>query len=89
MKPNYFNGIIGSVETYEALSIEEQMMQVKNNNEPIEHVSEMIYTDRKDGVQPQYDIRTDRFEIAVNAMDKVSASYIAKREEVMNNQRKE
>ena len=29
-----------------------------------------IYTEKKDGVLPEYDIRTDRFEVAIDAMDK-------------------
>lgn len=33
-----------------------------------------IYTEKKDGVQPEYDIRTDRFEIAIEAMDKINQS---------------
>lgn len=40
-----------------------------------------IYTEKKDGVLPEYDIRTDRFEIAIDAMDKINqsvASQIAK-----------
>lgn len=41
-----------------------------------------IYTEKKDGVQPEFDIRTDRFEVAIDAMDKINqsaASQIAKR----------
>lgn len=40
-----------------------------------------IYTEKKDGVLPEYDIRTDRFEVAIEAMDKInqsSANKIAK-----------
>lgn len=40
-----------------------------------------IYTEKKDGVLPEYDIRTDRFEVAIDAMDKINqsaASQIAK-----------
>lgn len=40
-----------------------------------------IYTEKKDGVQPEFDIRTDRFEVAIDAMDKINqstASQIAK-----------
>lgn len=33
-----------------------------------------IYTEKKDGVRPEYDIRTDRFEVAVEAMDKINQS---------------
>lgn len=29
---------------------------------------------KKDGVQPEYDIRTDRFEVALDAMDKINQS---------------
>lgn len=33
-----------------------------------------IYTEKKDGVLPEYDIRTDRFEVAVDAIDKINQS---------------
>lgn len=33
-----------------------------------------IYTEKKDGVLPEYDIRTDRFEVALDAMDKINQS---------------
>lgn len=33
-----------------------------------------IYTEKKDGVQPEYDIRTDRFEVAIDAIDKINKS---------------
>ena len=40
-----------------------------------------IYTEKKDGVLPEYDIRTDRFEVAIDAIDKINqsaASQVAK-----------
>lgn len=40
-----------------------------------------IYTEKKDGVLPEYDIRTDRFEVAIEAIDKINqikANQIAK-----------
>ena len=52
-----------------------------NNKEPIKDGAPLIYTERKDGVQPSYNIRTDRWDVAVEAMDKVTKSYHAKREE--------
>lgn len=33
-----------------------------------------IYTEKKDGVMPEYDIRTDRFEVAIDAIDKINKS---------------
>ena len=48
---------------------------------PITDGAPIIYTERKEGVIPAYDVRTDRFEIAVEAMGKVVKSNIAKREQ--------
>ena len=50
-----------------------------NNNEPITDGAPIIFTERKDGVLPEYDIRTDRWDIAITAMDKVNTDKIAKR----------
>lgn len=33
-----------------------------------------IYTEKRDGVLPEYDIRTDRFEVAIDAIDKINKS---------------
>ena len=35
--------------------------------------SPLIYTPKEDGVRPEYDIRTDKWQIAINAMDRVNA----------------
>jgi len=66
---------------YEGEAIEAKIRRIVNNKEPITDGAPLIYTDRRDGVQPGYDIRTDRFEVAIDAMDKVTKSHIAKREE--------
>lgn len=34
----------------------------------------IIYTEKKDGVLPEHDIRTDRFEVAIDAIDKINLS---------------
>lgn len=65
----------------EGETIEQKMERVVNNNESIKDGAPIIYTERKDGVLPGYDIRTDRFEIAIDAMDKVSKTHTAKRDE--------
>lgn len=67
--------------TKEGESLETKIERMVNNKEPIKNEAPLIYTDRKDGVQPDYDIRTDRFEVAIDAMDKISKSNIAKREQ--------
>lgn len=64
---------------YEGIPLEEEIEAYTTNKTPIENTSPIIYTERKDGVKPEYDIRTDRWEIAQNAMDYVSKTAIAKR----------
>lgn len=84
-RPKYFpNTLIKHNTGYEAEPLMFKMRKVMESKEPIEAVSPMIYTNKKDGVLPGYDIRTDRFEIAREAMGKVrraEAESIAKRQE--------
>lgn len=68
-------------QSYQGETIEEKINRIVNNKEPINDGAPLIYTDRKDGVQPAYDIRTDRFDVAIDAMDKVTASHLAQREQ--------
>lgn len=65
---------------FEGESIEREVERLTTEKTPIESVSPQIYTEAKEGVLPEYDIRTDRWEIAMEAMDSVAASYRAKRE---------
>lgn len=65
--------------SYEGESIEVKMNRIVNNKEPIEDVAPIIYQPRDEGVKPEYDIRTDRFLIAEQAMTKVAKNKIAQR----------
>lgn len=62
-------------------SIEEMLREATANKEPIEASAPMIYTQKADGVRPEFDIRTDRQEIALDATDKFSKSQRAKKVE--------
>lgn len=62
-------------------TIEMKMERIVSNKEPIKDGAPLIYTDRKEGVLPDYDIRADRWEHAIEAMDKVTKSKLAKRAE--------
>lgn len=64
---------------YTGETIEAKVRRMTNNKEPIKDTGPLNYTERKDGVLPEYDIRTDRMEFALEAMDKASKSEIAKR----------
>ena len=43
-----------------------------SQEEPIKDQVPLIYTERGTGVNPEYNIRTDRFMIAMEAMGKIS-----------------
>ncbi len=71
---------IARVEVLEGETIEDKVERLVENKEPIKDGAPEIYTERKDGVLSAYNIRTDRWEIAAEAMDKIEASRVAKRE---------
>lgn len=71
---------------YEGQSVERYVEQAETTKQPIEGGAPEIFTPRKDGVRPEYNIRTDRWELAQNAMDKVAASYTAKRADMIKAQ---
>ncbi len=64
---------------YEGESIENKVNRILINKEPIQDGAPLIYTKRQDGVLPGYNIRTDRFDVAIEAMDKVAKSRLTKR----------
>ena len=69
-----------SVETYEGETIETKVARIVQEKAPITDGAPIIYTDREQGVLPAYNVRTDRWEIAENAMDKVNAAKFTKRD---------
>lgn len=79
IKPKFFPGPIKTdYEFQEGERIERKVARIVENNEPITDGAPIIYTKREDGVLPAYDIRTDRWEIAQQAMDAVNQANIAK-----------
>lgn len=72
-------GLSGVTKEY-GETIEQKVERVVNNGEPIEDGAPNIYTERKHGVSPEHDIRTDRWEIATDAMDAVQKSSKAQRD---------
>lgn len=75
--------------SYQGERIEEKVNRIVNNKEPIKDGAPLVYTERKDGIKEAYNIRTDRWEIAVEAMDKITKTHIAKREGTMGEQAKD
>ena len=69
--------------TYEAEPREVKLRKIINGeaSNMEDGVFPTIYTEKKDGVRPEYDIRTDRFEVAIDAIDKINqavANQVAK-----------
>ena len=67
-------------ESVTGVSIERKVEKITESKEPITDGAPLIFSERKEGVVAAYDVRTDRFEIALEAMDKIDASRKAKRE---------
>ena len=80
---------INSVEKLEGEPIEHKIERIVSNKEAITDGAPAIYTERKDGVISAYNIRTDRWEIATEAMDKVEKSITASREAKASTKKKE
>lgn len=61
---------------YQAEPREVKLRKIINgeSNNMEDGVFPTIYTEKKDGVQPEFDIRTDRFEVAIDAIDKINQS---------------
>lgn len=71
-------GSIKHNNSYEGERIEEKVERFVHGGEPITDTAPLIYTERDEGVLPEYNIRTDRFDVAIEAMDYVTKSARAK-----------
>lgn len=71
IRQNNFAGLIKPCE--EGENIITKISRILDENEPIEDGAPLIYTKKQDGVKPEYDIRTDKWDIAMKAMDRVAA----------------
>ena len=76
------NGRLKSVDVYEGETIERKVERNTLTKEPITDTAPIIYTEKKDGVLPAYNIRTDRFDLAIDAMDKIEMERIAKKNQI-------
>lgn len=70
-------------ELTEGESIEVKLERMIANKEPLQGDgggAGLLFTERKDGVNPSYNIRTDRWIHAIDATDKLSQQRVAQRE---------
>lgn len=69
-------------EQYDGEDIHEKIERVRTTEEPIEADGNggNIYTQRKDGVIPEYNVRTDKWDMALETMDEYNKTKIARAE---------
>lgn len=66
-------GSIKKSQFNEGLNIETKVARMVSNEEPITDSVPLFYGSAKDGVRPEYNVRTDRFQIAMEAHEKISS----------------
>lgn len=67
-------------QSVEGETIEKKIRRITSQNEPITDGAPQIFTGKDDGIDPAFNIRTDRFEIAIEAMDLQHKTTLAKSE---------
>lgn len=65
-------------------TIESQIRRMTTTNEPIDGTAPIIFTPRKDGVRPEYNIRSDKWEQALKNMEQVARNRQEQRAEWVN-----
>lgn len=67
-------------DSYEAKSIEQEIRAMMDGETIETKGKQMLYTDKKDGVLPETNIRSDKFALAQQAKDYVTRTEIARRD---------
>lgn len=70
-------GII-KIDTYEGELIEDKVKRLTENKEPIKDSAPLVYTKKADGVLPQYNIRTDKWDLVQGKMEAANKQKILK-----------
>lgn len=83
-KPKYIKSKLKGNDRVEGETIEMKVERIVSNKEPIKDGAPLIYTERGTGVEPGYNIRTDRFEIATEAATLIEKNAVAMREQRAN-----
>lgn len=65
-------------EAYEGETIENKVRRMTTTKEQITDSAPVYFTARKDGVRPEFDIRTDKWAVALDAMQKVNSQELTK-----------
>lgn len=76
-----YNTKINRNESVTGEYIETKIKRAINTMEAIEENAPIIYTPRAEGVKPEYNIRTDRFDVALEAVTKYHEKKMEQRAE--------
>lgn len=71
IRVNNFAGMIEMIEPGETLI--KKCQRILDEGEPLTDGAPMIYTPKQAGVKPECNVRTDKWDIAMNAMDRVNS----------------
>lgn len=87
---NYKTNRLKGEEPFEAISLEEELKIATATKSPIQKnsITQCFYTQRKDGVLPECNIKTDRFEMAQEAMSHANNEFRKKIQERIDQQNK-
>lgn len=69
---------IKKIDAYEGETIENKVRRLTENKEPIKDAAPLVYTKKVDGVLPQYDIRTDKWDLVQGKMEPANRQKILK-----------
>lgn len=86
-KSNHLKG----VEEFEGTCIEKEMEIITNSKQPINRatIGQVFYTRRKDGVLPETDIRTDKWQLGQDAMTYANNDFKNRIKENLKNKEQE
>ena len=70
IRVNNFAGMIKMTDPGETLI--KKCQRILDEGEPLTDGAPMIYTPKQAGVRPEYNVRADKWDIAMNAMDRVN-----------------
>lgn len=60
------------VKVKQGITMEQKMQRIMDGNESDDDGTELTFTEEKDGVKPEFDIRTNKWDVVTDAADKLA-----------------
>ena len=71
IRVNNFNGMVEYKDEGETWT--KKIQRIMDENEPLKDGAPLIYAPKQAGVKPECNVRTDKWDIAMKAMDRVNS----------------